>query len=47
MNREKRVIHNGRIFIVRNTIPDITDMEKTLWLKNTTDDLKKVLRRMG
>lgn len=45
MRDEKRVVHNGSTFIIRNIVPDITDSERKLAIQGIANELLSVFTR--
>ncbi len=45
MQDEKRVVHNGNTFILKNIVPDMTDSERKLIIRGISDELASVFMR--
>lgn len=45
MRNEKRVVHNGNTFIIKNIVPNMTDNERTLVIQGIANELSSVFAR--
>ena len=45
MRKEKRVVHNGNTFILRNVVPDMTYSKRKLIIQEMANELASIFMR--
>lgn len=47
MTTVKQVIYNGVLFTIKNTVPELSETEKAVKLRDLSNDFKRTLDRLS